>query len=120
MKSNNSYRFITLLVAVITLCLVLGCDDSSDGNKLTIGDVAGDYYHFDGDDWYKASFNSGVCNYSWKPAGSSEKFLGSSNFSINSLGDIILDEPIGNIRSFRVFDSGDFIKSNTDLRYDKG
>ena len=98
--------------------MLFGCDGSSDGNKLTIGDVEGDYYHFDGGDWYKASFKDGVCNYSWKPENDYEKFLGSSPFSINSLGNIILENSIGNIMSFRVYD--DFIISNADLRYNKG
>ena len=124
MKSNNSYRFITLLLAVITLCLVLGCDDSSSsGSSLKAGDFEGGYYHTTSSDGYRLDFKDGKCTIYYSPDLSTERCIGESPFSEstdpNGNKKLTLDNSIEGQSFFIVINDGNNLKNNKDWLYTK-
>ena len=122
MKINNSYRFITLLIAVITLCLVLGCDDSSSGSKkITAENFEGGYYHTTYSDGYRLDFKDGKCAIYYSPDLSTEHCIGESTFSESTdpfgRKKLTLAESIEGQSYFVVINDGDNLKNNLDWEY---
>ncbi|MBR4376643.1 MAG: hypothetical protein IK040_03500 [Spirochaetia bacterium] len=116
-------RFALLFIVAIALCILFGCDGSSDGSSLKVGAFEGGYYHTTSSDGFRLDFKDGKCAIYYSPDLTTERCIGESPFSEstdpNGRKKLTLDNSIEGQSYFIVINEGNNLKNNKDWEYTK-